>query len=83
MDAPISGHVAEQLKAKTGQCWFDLLIGDTESREYLDFLSRGGLQIPLQALIDHVYLCFPVLEQVYPTIAQHGLPARAFPAKNY
>ena len=46
MTAFIFGDVAKQLKEKRWQCWPDLLVGDTENREYLNFLSRGGLQIP-------------------------------------
>ena len=42
----IFGHVAKQLKAKTGQCWSDLVVGDMENKKYLDLLSKGGLQIP-------------------------------------
>ena len=39
-DASISGYVAKQLKAKAGQCWSHLLIGDAENREYLDFYQE-------------------------------------------
>ena len=63
----IFGDVTKQLKEKTWQCWSDLLVGDTENMEYLNFLSRGGLQIPLQVLTDSVCLCFSVIE-VNPTI---------------
>ena len=48
----ISGYVAKQLKANTGLCCDDLLVGNTAYREYLNLLLRGGLQIPSQALCD-------------------------------
>ena len=40
----IFGDVAKQLKEKTWQCWCDLLVLDTENMEYLNLLSKGGLQ---------------------------------------
>ena len=72
----ISGYIAKKLTGRTEHCCANLLTGNTENREYLDLMSRGGLQVPSQELSSYVCWCFAVLEEVFPTITMNCLPAR-------